>query len=77
MREWLKNLRRNKKLSQEEVAAEFNITQNAYSKLENGDRQADMNLSTAAKIADYFDIPLSRIRYYEEQLQLANEKKGA
>lgn len=69
MREWLKKLRKEKGLSQTDVAIEFNLTQNAYSKIENGDRQADLNLSTAAKIADYFDIPLSRIRCYEEQLQ--------
>lgn len=74
MREWLKDLRKSKKLSQTKVAIQFNMSQNAYSKLESGDRQADLNLSTAAKIADYFDIPLSRIRYFEEKLE---QSKGA
>jgi hypothetical protein len=31
-----------------------------------------MNMSIAAKIADYFDIPLSKIRLYEEE-RIKNE----
>lgn len=34
----------------------------------NSKRQEDMNLSTAAKLADLFNIPLSAVRMHEEHL---------
>lgn len=67
MRTWLKKLREQKKLRQIDVAKALNISCQQYSLIELGKRQEDMNLSTAAKISDFFDIPLSKIRCFEEE----------
>ena len=37
----------------------------------------DMNLSTAAKLADVFNIPLSAVRMHEEQLAALRAGKEA
>lgn len=68
MRKWLRELRKNKKWTQAEVAKKLGVTTAQYAYIEAGERQADMNLSTAAKLADIFKISLSKIRNYEEAL---------
>lgn len=74
MRKWLKKMREEKNISQQELADFLYISQNYYSNIENGKRQEDMNLSTAAKLADFFDIPLSTIRQHEELLTAKRQK---
>lgn len=68
MRTWLKVLRTTKGWTQTDVALKLGISRQQYSYIETGERQADMNLSTACKISDIFGIPLSQIRNYEEAL---------
>ena len=68
MREWLNELRREAKMTQQEVASQLGVTVQQYNFIENGKRQVDLNLSTAAKLSDIFNIPLSTIRTYEEEL---------
>lgn len=68
MREWLRELRLSKSLTQAEVAQKLGVNQNTYSRLELGTYQKDLNIITAAKISDIFGIPLSQIRNYEEAL---------
>lgn len=65
MRCWLKELRLKKKWSQTEAAKRMGLTRQAYSYIEAGERQADMNLSLAAKISQVFKISLKRISDYE------------
>lgn len=65
LRVWLKELRLSKKLTQEELSSRLGITQTMYSKIENGDRQQDMNLSIASAIAKVFKISLKRINECE------------
>lgn len=78
MREWLKKLREENELSQQQVAEVLDISRQQYNFIENGKRQEDMNLSTAAKLADLFNIPLSAVRMHEEQLAaLRAGKEGA
>lgn len=69
MRTWLRELRLSKSLTQAEVAEKLGVNQNTYSRLEMGTYQKDLNISTAAKLADIFKISLSKIRNYEEALQ--------
>jgi DNA-binding XRE family transcriptional regulator len=76
MRIWLRELRNKKNLSQATLAKEIGISQNYYSDIENGHKQTDMNLSIAAKIADFFNIPLSEIRLHEEGLIEPPDAKG-
>ena len=69
MRVWLKDLRNAKGWTQEIVANKLGVSRQAYAQIEAGERQADLNLSTASKLADIFNISLSKIRNYEEALQ--------
>lgn len=68
MRTWLKELRKNKGWTQAKVAQKLGVTTAQYAYIEAGERQADLNLSTASKLADIFKISLSKIRNYEEAL---------
>lgn len=69
MRMWLKELRKNKGWTQAKVAQKLGVTTAQYAYIEAGERQVDLNLSTASKLADIFKISLSKIRNYEEALQ--------
>lgn len=68
LRTWLRDLRIKKGLTQADIASKLGVSPQQYSYIETGERQADMNLSTACKISDIFGIPLSQIRNYEEAL---------
>lgn len=68
LRKWLIELRNNSGITQSMMAERLGLSQSYYAQIETGERQADMNLSTACKIADIFNIPLSQIRNYEEAL---------
>ena len=61
MREWLKELREKNNLTQQNVAERSGVTQQYYSLIENGERQADMSLSMARKLADIFGVPIEKI----------------
>lgn len=69
MRKWLKTLRDKNSLTQRDLADLLNISQNYYCNIENGVKQVDLNLSTASKLSDIFNIPLSTIRNYEEAMR--------
>jgi transcriptional regulator with XRE-family HTH domain len=69
MREWLKNLRKQNNITQSDMADLLGISQNHYSNIENGARAPRLTLLFASQISDIFDIPLSKIRNYEEALQ--------
>ena len=50
----LKELRKNKKISQIKMAMDLNTNQNTISRYENGEREADYR--TLIAIADYFNV---------------------
>lgn len=50
----LKNLRKEKNITQLQLALELNMSQNTISRYETGERQAGYN--ELIKIADYFDV---------------------
>ena len=52
----LKELRKNRKISQLKLALDLNMNQNSISRYENGTREADY--STLIKFADYFDVSI-------------------
>lgn len=68
MRKWLKILRKRNNLTQNDMAEMLEISQNHYCNIENGERMPHLTLPIAAAISDIFDIPLSKIRNYEEAL---------
>lgn len=74
MRLYLKNLREQKELSQYDVAKLIGVSQQAYSLIENGDRQQDMKLSTLQKISEIFSTPLDEILKLENKYN--SDKEG-
>ena len=52
----LKELRKEKKISQLKLALDLNMNQNTISRYENLEREADYN--TLIKFADYFNVSL-------------------
>lgn len=75
MREWLKKLREDNGYTQEVVAQKLGMNQNTYSRLENGVYRKDMTISLGAKLSDLFNVPLSTIRNYEEELAALAERE--
>ena len=68
MREYLKNIRVKKSVTQEEVAFALNMSQNHYSQIENGIKQRDMNLSLLIKLSDYFEVDLGYLIEQEKAI---------
>ena len=52
----LKNLRKERKISQVKLAIDLDMNQNSISRYENGERQADYQ--TLIKFADYFNVSI-------------------
>lgn len=52
----LKELRKNKKISQVKLAIDLGLNQNTVSRYENGSREADYK--TLIALADYFDVSI-------------------
>lgn len=55
----LKELRKEKNVTQEEIAKEINITQRAYAFYEKGDREP--SIETLIKLAEYHKVPIDII----------------
>ena len=67
MRLWLKELREKNNYTKSYIAKLMNISRQNYAFIENGERQADMSLSTAIKLANIFNITLDDISRYEQR----------
>ena len=52
----LKELRKQRKISQVRLAIDLNLSQNSISRYENGEREADY--TTLIRIADYFNVSI-------------------
>ena len=69
VRKWLKKLRIEHKISQQVVADKLKISQNYYANIENGERQKDLDLSLATKLAKIFGVSIDWIIAEEEKLK--------
>lgn len=69
LRGYLKNVRTNKNLSQQEIATKLDISLSYYNQIENGERQKDLDLSMATKLAKIFDVSIDWIIAEEEKLK--------
>lgn len=67
MRDWLLNARKEKKMTQHEVADKLHISETYYGYIENGDRQKKMDIALAAKLSVIFDIPIEQIIEMEKK----------
>lgn len=65
MRDWLMKARKEKGLTQLEVAKQLNISESYYCFIENGDRQKKMDIVVAYKLSLIFGIPIERILEFE------------
>lgn len=68
MREYLIKLRKDKSLTQQQVADKIGITKQYYSAIEKGKRQKKMDIVLASAIASVFDMPIEQIVKYEKEL---------
>lgn len=71
MREWLKNLRVEKRLTMKEMAGKLGISESYYCSIENGDRQKKMDIVVAAGLSAILEVPLADIAKLESQLHEA------
>lgn len=76
MRKWLFDLRKKLNLTQAQMASKLGLSQPYYAQIESGDRQPVLLLTTAARISDIGDIPLSTIRNYEEALAVSERDQA-
>lgn len=67
MRQWLKDMRELKGLSQQNVAEIIGITRQYYQQIEAGERQQKMDITLITKISKAFDISVSQIINNEVQ----------
>jgi len=69
MRKWLKELRKERNLTQDGVAGELGLSQSYYSEIENGCKQADLNLSTVMKLSEILGVTVDFIIQQENALK--------
>lgn len=67
MRDWLAAARKEKGMTQLEVARAIDVSESYYYYIENGDRQKKMDVALAAKLSVVFGIPVAQIIEYENQ----------
>ena len=58
-REWMKELRKEKKLVTREIAEHFGISFQHYNDIENGRRNPSIELSI--EMAEFFDVPIEKL----------------
>ena len=61
MREWLKNLRTEKKYTQKELGAKLGISESYYCAIENGERQKNMDMLIVSGLSAAFGVSVARI----------------
>lgn len=61
LRKWLLEARKEKGMTQLEVANKLDISEAYYSYIENGSRQKKMDIVLAAKLAVVFEMPIEQI----------------
>lgn len=61
MREWLKNLRQERGMTQQQVAEKMDVSTSYYSFIESGERQKKMDIVVVAKLAQIFQLSLQDI----------------
>ena len=75
MRGWLRQLRKDRGLTQREVAARLGICQSYYGYIETRGRQKKIDLPLLAKIAGGFQVPLMALVDIETSAAEDMEKK--
>jgi transcriptional regulator with XRE-family HTH domain len=66
MRDWLLNARRERGLTQLDVAKKLDISEAYFNYIENGERQKKMDIALASKLSMILEIPLAEIIEFEK-----------
>lgn len=75
MREYLKELRQKKSLSQQAVADKIGVVQSYYTMIETGERQKDMSLSVMEKLSQVFGVTIDYI--ISQETKLKNDQRDS
>lgn len=67
MRCWLRELRERNGLSQKDLAEQLLIKPNYYSMIENGERQKNLSMELAQRIANVFGVSLDYVSEQENR----------
>lgn len=76
MREYLRDLRKERGLSQDEISKRMGLTQSFYSMIETGERVERMNLDMAIKLANTLGIDSGEFIKHELEWERENLKEG-
>lgn len=71
MRSWLKELRENRKLTQQNVADLLGITRQYYQMIESYERQRNMDIALLTKLSEIFQISLIKLVELESEVSTA------
>ena len=71
MREWLKNLRTEKKMTMKETGAKLGISESYCCAIENGERQKKMDMMVVSGLASAFGVPVAEIVRMECEYSLS------
>ena len=69
MRKYLKELREERKMTQQAIADYLGISQNYYTYIENGERQKSLDLAYASKLAELFNVSVDWIAKQEQKVK--------
>ena len=67
MRDWLKQKRTEKGLTMAEMAAQLDLTESYYSRLESGDRQKNMDIALLRKLSCVLGMTAEEIINLEDK----------
>ena len=71
MRNYLKSIRNEKKMTQQDVADKLNISHSYYSMIEKGERKQEMSISMLCKLSEVFDVSGSELIEAERNFSAA------
>ena len=77
MRAYLRQLRMEFGMTQQDVADCIGVSKQYYGMIENGERKQKMDIEMATKLAKLFDVPLELIVTREQELRLQTEEATA
>lgn len=69
MRSWLRKLRQDNSKTQLEIAKKLDISESYYNLIENGERQKQLSMELAQRIADVFGVSLDYISEQESEVK--------
>ncbi|MBD5112894.1 MAG: helix-turn-helix transcriptional regulator [Ruminococcaceae bacterium] len=69
MRNYLVTLRKEKNLTQKQLAKKLDISESYYNQIENGERQKRMDITVIDRLSKALGIPASDIIRYESEIK--------